>query len=160
MTWCRDDLYIGYTDAAKKDPDYAEYKEKLEHAVRWFYRYNGVLSYAAHITASTYLLVSACQAGLDSNSSYSTLFSILHIGIPIFSTCVIGGTKIAKNNIAITAKDLIKRGVQMGFFKFTPPDIPIEELSDQTSLIINTESHDGKQEIHTDAICHRILGPS
>jgi hypothetical protein len=153
MTCCRSDRMFFYSNSAQSDPEFSQYKTNLENEVNWYDRYTNALLYTPYATAVTFALVSALRAGLDSASSYSTLFNVLQIGIPILSSGILGLSKGAQKNSAGRVKDLISSGVKMSFFKIVPSELPTTEPTD-TSMLIEDDQH----QIHSDAMNHRILG--
>jgi 2'-5' RNA ligase len=145
-----------YSETAKDHPQFNEYQQKLTNAVKGYDISSAVISYTPHITAFAYVLTSAVQTTVENDSPYSTLFNILHIGIPILSTCLLGINKVVQRKFASRTEDLIASGLKLGFFQLDPPHITLNETPDDTSLLIDNEQH----KIHIDALSHRLLSTS
>lgn len=149
MTCCRSDRFFAYSDTAIHDPQFAEYKEKLEHKLKMFDLNTNVQFYTPHVATLLLTLVTGIEAGLVNKSSYSLMFNILQIGIPIVGSGILGISRLAKNQLRSSAYDLIASGVKLKFFKLGPP--VLEEISANTALL----SHH-TDEIHADALIHRM----
>jgi len=157
MRCCRSDRFFNYSDAAKKDPNFPDFKDKIEDTADRYDSANDGILYTTIVAASACAPLGAVQTYLATNASFSTLLSCLQIVVPIVSGCVIGTCKIVSGKALTNGKELISIGTSNGFFK-TAPSFPVTSPTTDTSPLIEDNSDHDMLAIHTDAITHRIFG--
>lgn len=149
-TWFRSGRFFDYASNVT-DPQFEEYKEKLEKTVYWYDTASNALAYTPTATAAVATLVAGLiQAGLG---PVGPALTILNLAIPITSALIMGSSKIAKDSHDSEAKKLIDIGVKSKFFD----NMPIISTTDDTKNKSDIEQ--AKQELHKDALNHRLLGP-
>ena len=150
-TWFRSGRFFDYANNVT-DPQFEEYKEKLEKTVYWYDTASNALSYTPVTTLAVATLVGGLlQAGLG---PVGPVLSIINLVVPITSSLIMAASKIAKDSNASEAKNLIETGVRSKFFD-NPPVIPV--ATDDTKN--KSEVDQTNQSLQKDALNHRLLGP-
>lgn len=77
MSCCRSDRFFPFSVTADVDPNFPDYKKKLEDVVYWYDVYDNALSCTPHVAAFSIALVAGLQLAKLGfpNPSYSTVFS-------------------------------------------------------------------------------------
>ncbi|MBV9575794.1 MAG: hypothetical protein JO149_04150 [Gammaproteobacteria bacterium] len=149
MSGTRDGFYFQFAEGTPED-----YKTELNNILTIYDGFQNTKTYTPYAAGLVCVLITAVQAGLGHDPSYSVLFNML---LMLAAAAQMGIMAIANggiNNFAEKGNRLIDIGASSKFFKTAPETLPTVAAATSESTLLNIE----QPNVHADALKYRLLG--